>query len=44
MLALAAYNAGPTRADNIATFPLPAETTSYVSGILEKIGEPAAVK
>jgi soluble lytic murein transglycosylase-like protein len=40
MQALAAYNAGPTRADKIAGFPLPAETTSYVSDILEKVGQP----
>jgi soluble lytic murein transglycosylase-like protein len=38
LLGLAAYNAGPGRADNAAAFPLPAETTSYVSEILKKLG------
>ena len=38
LLGLAAYNAGPGRADNAGAFPLPAETTNYVSGILRKLG------
>jgi soluble lytic murein transglycosylase-like protein len=38
MLALAAYNAGPTRADSAGALPLPLETTSYVSDILQKLG------
>ena len=38
LLGLAAYNAGPGRADNAGAFPLPAETTSYVSEILRKLG------
>jgi len=38
LLGLAAYNAGPGRADNAGAFPLPAETTSYVSDILRKLG------
>lgn len=38
LLGLAAYNAGPGRADNAGAFPLPAETTSYVSDILKKLG------
>jgi soluble lytic murein transglycosylase-like protein len=44
LLALAAYNAGPKRADNAALFPLPAETTSYVSDILQKLESAAAPK
>ncbi len=42
LLGLAAYNAGPGRADNAGIFPLPAETTSYVSDILQKLGQPAS--
>jgi soluble lytic murein transglycosylase-like protein len=38
LLGLAAYNAGPGRADNAGAFPLPAETTNYVSDILRKLG------
>ncbi|HXN48283.1 MAG TPA: lytic transglycosylase domain-containing protein [Bryobacteraceae bacterium] len=38
LLGLAAYNAGPGRADNAGAFPLPAETTNYVSEILRKLG------
>jgi soluble lytic murein transglycosylase-like protein len=41
LLGLAAYNAGPGRADNAGTFPLPAETIGYVSDILQKLGQPA---
>ena len=38
LLGLAAYNAGPGRADTAGEFPLPAETTNYVSQILRKLG------
>ena len=38
LLGLAAYNAGPGRADNAGAFPLPAETNSYVSDIEQKLG------
>jgi soluble lytic murein transglycosylase-like protein len=44
LLGLAAYNAGPGRADNFGIIPLPAETTSYVSDILQKLGQPASPK
>ncbi len=44
MLALAAYNAGPVRADSAAAFPLPPQTTSYVSDIMQKITPPASPK
>jgi len=44
LLGLAAYNAGPGRADNAGAFPLPAETTSYISDILQKLGRPAGAK
>ncbi len=43
LLGLAAYNAGPGRADNAGAFPLPAETNSYVSEILRKLGDPPPV-
>ncbi len=42
MLALAAYNAGPSRTDNAGVLPLPAETASYVSDILQKLGQPTS--
>jgi soluble lytic murein transglycosylase-like protein len=44
LLGLAAYNAGPGRADNAGAFPLPAETTSYVSDILQKLNQPESAK
>ncbi|HEY1205876.1 MAG: lytic transglycosylase domain-containing protein [Bryobacteraceae bacterium] len=44
LLGLAAYNAGPSRADNAGILPLPAETTSYVSDILQKLAQPASPK
>ncbi len=44
MMALAAYNAGPGRADHAGVFPLPAETSNYVSDILLKLGQPAESK
>jgi soluble lytic murein transglycosylase-like protein len=42
-LALAAYNAGPTRADKVGILPLPTETSSYISGILQRLGSASAV-
>jgi soluble lytic murein transglycosylase-like protein len=44
MLALAAYNAGPVRADSAGATPLPPQTTSYVSAIMQKIAPPAIPK
>jgi soluble lytic murein transglycosylase-like protein len=40
LLGLAAYNAGPTRADKTDSLPLPAETTNYIWDILQKLGQP----
>jgi soluble lytic murein transglycosylase-like protein len=44
VLALAAYNAGPRRADSASIFPLPLETTNYVSDILGKLGSASVEK
>ncbi len=44
LLGLAAYNAGPGRADNAGAFPLPSETANYVSDILRKLGQPTIPK